>query len=76
MVDINVRRNTISLDRLKPAYLDKDPGSIRNTPTTPAPHSYIGVGTGWLGGAIAPPLLKGNGNLKGVAYFFYLPFSI
>ena len=28
----------------------------------------IGVGTGWLGGAIAPPLLEGH-------IFFYLPFS-
>ena len=29
----------------------------------------VGVGTGWSGGAIAPPLLEGNGDLKGVAYF-------
>ena len=37
---------------------------------------HIGVGTGWSGGAIAPPLLEGNGDLKGVAYFLYLAFSI
>ena len=29
----------------------------------------ISIGTGWSGGAIAPPLLEGNGDLKGVAYF-------
>ena len=32
-VDVNGRRDTISLDRLKPAYLDKAPEATRNTLT-------------------------------------------
>ena len=35
----------------------------------------IGVGTGWSGGAIAPPLLEGNGDLKDVACFFFISLS-